>query len=1186
MVSKFKNRIISISLALVMMLSVFALGQSPINAQAASVVSVTVADVSYNYKDTKSIFDLINNYRKEMSCSTLTMDQNLMNDAFTRAVELSVYASVVRPNGSQYIGNCSQLIGYNVLSNSSLLYQWKSDEDSLDILLSDIYQSVGVGVVKVNGYKYVCVLLLYNSSSGFDSSIFDKSTEKMDKPISVLPSVLSNVTTSFTNNALIVCGSTKKVGLCVQNSMYPSASVYLTADNMNVKIANPKCFTFNYDSVTAIYPGESLITVSVKDAPEVSASATLCSTAVSLDSCSFASIPDQYYTGKAIMPAVSGVDSYGNNLVLNTDYTVEYQNNVQIGTATAVVNGLGRFVSYQKKINFNIVLNTSSVFSVSAKVDSSRVILGSSTTITASVSGAVGSVTYTYEYAESGSSSWKTISSTTSNTCQFKPAEAKSYNVRVTAVDGAGRKASQTASVQAEAKMTCQLSLSKDSYALGEKVVMSVTQEGGSSPTYAFMVKLPSSTSWTTLQDFSSVSYYNYVPQNPGEYSVMVKYKSLSGQSGEVYKTFNVTGTALKNTSSVSASSLYLGKSVTLKGAATGGSGSYQYSYDYKISTDASWTALKAYSTTNSVAFSPKADGSYTVRIRVKDSTGKVLSKTFAVSCTQAFTNNSTLSASKINLGQTVTVNAASNSKNICTYAVWYHTKGTSSWSTVQDYSSNAKINITPVKSGNFEVCVRVKDSTGAIGLKYLEFSVNPKLSNTSSLSSSSVAKNEAVTVKCAASGGAGSYTYLVRYRKSGATSWTVKQNYNSNASVSLAISSTGTYEVSICVKDGLSQVVEVTKNLTVSTPIVPKLTLGKSSIISGQTNTASVSATGGTGGYTYAFYYKNSASENWIEKQKFSTNTKVEMKPTAVGTYDVCAKVKDSSGTVQKAYSTFKVTAAVSVKASLSASTIIKGQTTTVTATASNGSGGYTYSVLMRKSGTEKWVTQQDFNSNKKLALKPAYDGTYEVCVKAKDSIGGIAKVYLNITVKPSVTAKVSLSPTTIIKGQSNTVTASASGGSGGYTYAVYVKKSTDSKWVTKQDFKSNAKVTWTPVSDGTYDVCVKVKDSIGGISKAYAKLTVKPSVENTSTISATSIKLKSSVTVKASAKNGSGGYTYAVFYKKASSSTWTTVQDFKTNTSVKITPPAAVKYDVCVKAKDSIGTVSKKYFTVTVTQ
>ena len=130
MISKFKTRMASIALVFVMVISVFAVGQ--IQAEAAGTVNVTVADVTYSYKDTKSIFDLISKYRKEMNCSTLSMDKNLMNDAFTRAVELSVYASVTRPNGSQYMGTYSQLIGYNVMSNSSLMYQWKSDENSLD----------------------------------------------------------------------------------------------------------------------------------------------------------------------------------------------------------------------------------------------------------------------------------------------------------------------------------------------------------------------------------------------------------------------------------------------------------------------------------------------------------------------------------------------------------------------------------------------------------------------------------------------------------------------------------------------------------------------------------------------------------------------------------------------------------------------------------------------------------------------------------------------------------------------------------------------------------------------------------------------------------------------------------------------------------------------------------------------
>ena len=184
-----------------------------------------------------------------------------------------------------------------------------------------------------------------------------------------------------------------------------------------------------------------------------------------------------------------------------------------------------------------------------------------------------------------------------------------------------------------------------------------------------------------------------------------------------------------------------------------------------------------------------------------------------------------------------------------------------------------------------------------------------------------------------------------------------------------------------------------------------------------------------------------------------------------------------------------------------------------------------------------------------------------------------------------PAVTVKASLSSATIIKGQSTTVTAAASNGSGGYQYAIYLKKSDASKWTEKQAFGTNAKLSLKPAYSGAYQVCVKAKDSIGGIAKIYLNITVKPSIENTSSLSAASIKLKSSVTVNTTAKNGSGGYTFAVLYKKASSEKWTTVQDFKSSSSVKVTPLAATNYDICVKAKDSIGTVSKKYFTLKVT-
>lgn len=63
-------------------------------------------------------------------------------------------------------------------------------------------------------------------------------------------------------------------------------------------------------------------------------------------------IADQIYTGYAICPALT---VYVNSTVLreNTDYTVAYTNNINIGTATVTITGIGRY-SGTKTVNFRI----------------------------------------------------------------------------------------------------------------------------------------------------------------------------------------------------------------------------------------------------------------------------------------------------------------------------------------------------------------------------------------------------------------------------------------------------------------------------------------------------------------------------------------------------------------------------------------------------------------------------------------------------------------------------------------------------------------------------------------------------------------------------------------------------------------------------------------------------------------
>ncbi len=1085
MIAKFRQRTIGILLAVVMTVSFFAVAPTSANA-AETPVSITIVNIKQKYKQIKQILDAINKARAQYDAAAVEMDQRLMNLALVRAAELSLYSSIERPNGDEEIGGCHQLISYDI-GIASVVPDWKNYDDSLGILTSPSYKSVGVGVIETthNNKLYVCALFSAESSTGMDTSVYTKSNQVVDQPTKALPKVLSDVSLGFGGS--MNCGSSVDVRMRVNNIKYPVVS-YLAPDDMNVSLSNPSSFQYSYRKVTAVAPGTSTIKLSLKDNPSISASTTLKAISMSWDGYSFAAIPDQYYTGKPISPNVSVKDTSGNQLVLGTDYTLEYKNNTDVGTATVTIKGAGKYSGQSKVLNFNIVLNTSSVFSIKAGVSPASVNVGSTTTISVSQSGGTAPVNYTYQYALSGSSNWKNISSyTTNTTCSFKPTAAGNYNIRVTAVDKSGKSASQTVTLKAESKMTCTVSLDKASYSIGDTAVITASQQGGSGVTYSFYIKAPSTTSWKLLQDFSAVANYSYFIKKPGEYNILVKFKSSDGKSDEIYKTFNAAGTVISNSSSISTTSLYLGGSVTLKGVAANGSGSYQYAYYYRKSGASSWSTIKGFSTSTSASFKPSETGTYEICIKVKDSTSTSAAKYFTLTCNKAFTNTSTISAAKINLGKSVTVNVSSDCKNTCTYGVWYRLKDASSWTAAQAFSSNAKITVTPSKSGTYEVCAKVKDNTGAIVPKYFTLTVNPKLSNKFSVSSNQITPGSSVTVTCAAAGGAGGYTYLIQYRKSGASSWTVKQNYSTNTSASIAFTAVGTYEVNVVIKDALGDTNSAVKKVNVVAVLVPKLTVAKSSVVCGQSNTVSVSATGGTGGYTYAFYYKNSTSDSWSEKQAFSSNAKVDIKPAKTGTYNVCAKVKDSSGTVQKTYGSFKVTAAVTVKASLSAATIIKGQSTTVTATAANGSGGYQYAIYLKKSDAANWTVKQDFGTNAKLSLKPSSDGKYQVCVKAKDSIGGIAKAYLDITVKPAVENTSTISATSIKLKSSVTVTCSAKNGSGGYTYSVLYKQKSSSNWATAQDFKTNTSVKITPSAAAEYDVCVKAKDSIGGIAKKY---------------------------------------------------------------------------------------------------
>ena len=268
----------------------------------------------------------------------------------------------------------------------------------------------------------------------------------------------------------------------------------------------------------------------------------------------------------------------------------------------------------------------------------------------------------------------------------------------------------------------------------------------------------------------------------------------------------------------------------------------------------------------------------------------------------------------------------------------------------------------------------------------------------------------------------------------------------------------------------------------------------------------------------------------------------------------------------------------------SISSENIKLGEAITASCSATGGQGEYLYQVVYKQTSQTKWTTAQSYKANTSVTFKPSSSTTYDVCIKVKDSTGTEIKKFFKVTATDNSLKNNSfIDKNTIILGESVKVNFSAQGGAGSYLYGVYYKKTSDTKWTTKQDFKDNTTVSVKPAKATTYDICVKVKDSDNTIVKKYFKVTVTQ-LTNTSAISSESITLGSTVKVSCSATGGSEGYLYGVYYKKKSDTKWTTKQDFKTNTTVSVKPAKATTYDICVKVKDSTGTVAKKYFVVAV--
>lgn len=283
-----------------------------------------------------------------------------------------------------------------------------------------------------------------------------------------------------------------------------------------------------------------------------------------------------------------------------------------------------------------IIVKPAAALTNKSTISSKGIGVGQSIKLHAEGTGGKGEHYYAMMYKKQSDSKWTQLVTkyTMITDTTFTPSEKGVYDIMINVKDEEGTVKSKKFTLTVSAHpLENRSSISADTIPAETKVTLNAAAYGGTGKyQYAIMYKKHTSSTWTQLvPKYGTESHASFKPGKVGTYDIMINVKDSAGTV--VSKKFTLRTTEpLVNKSYVSATTVSAGKIISAYAVAAGGTGSYTYAIMYKKSGTDTWTQLAPkYGTMSTIGFTIKTAGSYDMLINVKDSSGKVKSKSFTI---------------------------------------------------------------------------------------------------------------------------------------------------------------------------------------------------------------------------------------------------------------------------------------------------------------------------------------------------------------------------------------------------------------------------------------------------------------------------------------------------------------------------------------------------------------------------
>lgn len=415
--------------------------------------------------------------------------------------------------------------------------------------------------------------------------------------------------------------------------------------------------------------------------------------------------------------------------------------------------------------------------------------------------------------------------------------------------------------------------------------------------------------------------------------------------------------------------------------------------------------------------------------------------------------------------------------------------------------------------------------------LIFLSISANAAeaLEITAEVSSVTVNAGENVHISAQASGGTEGYKYrFISRDKSG--KMTVIKNYGTDDYADITFEHGGTYQITAIVKDAKSVCKKQVMSVTVENPLVFDAALSSSSIRTGETVTLTAEASGGEKDYRYRFFYRDENNKMTVI-QSYNSNNVKELTFEESGEYTITAVVMDNLGECKKEVMqlrVWKVSAEpVSVTSTISATTLLVGETLHLTAQGHDGTEPYIYKFSYKNAANE-WIVVQNYSEKQEADMTFDEIGPYVIIVGCADGNYKYTENLYRITVRkdtglPLVNTS-SVSSTAAFEGNTVSLRASAEGGYLPYTYK-FCYQNSDGAWTTLKDYGYSRTYPFKLSSRGAYNFRIYVSD---GVNSSYKSFTVTAASRTTSyTISSARLMANprwATVTLNSNVPYGSG--------------------------------------------------------------